>query len=648
MPAAREGHAYMPVIASSTDSIPVSTALLLLLLILFVGYHVVSVWQIRRRAAKQEELFRIIAENAADMIALVDVKGHRLYNSPAYKRILGYSPAELGETSALEQIHPDDRFKVLEAGRDARSSGVGKPLQYRIRHKDASWRILESTASAIRNARGEVEKLVIINRDITDRKRAEEELAHNSLHDPLTGLPNRRLFLDRLRRAAQRARRHPDYKYAVLFVDIDGFKVFNDTMGHAAGDQFIVEIGQRLSSCLRSDDTIARPKGNLPLDDAILSRLGGDEFTILVEGIGDASDAMRVAKRMQDAIAKPFLAEAREIFVSASVGIALSTPPTDAASGETAEEDLLRDADTAMHRAKHLGRSRCEIFDTAMHTRAVNQLQLETDLRKAVEQRQFQAYYQPIFDLNTGRIVNFEALLRWSHPAEGIVLPARFIHTLEATGLIVPIGRWMLDEACRQAKLWQSRYPLHSALGISVNVSAKQFAHPALVSDVQCAIRDSGLDPSCLHLEITESMAMADANLTASVLAQLRHIGVRITVDDFGTGHSSLGRLRVFPVDTLKIDRSFVETMLADRSSLDIIRLVIALAHSMDLQLTAEGIEIASQANHLKDLGCEFGQGYLFSKPVEAKAAEELLASPLRLGGIIGIPESRVVTAANS
>ncbi len=303
-------------------------------------------YRTRRRSKQRDELFQIVTENAADMIALVDMKGRRLYNSPAYKRILGYSAAELSETSSFEQIHPEDRFKVLEAAREARSSGVGRKLEYRVLHKDGTWRVLESMASTIRDENGDVIKLVIVNRDVTERKHAEEQLEHNSFHDALTGLPNRRLFLDRLQHLFARARRSPERQHAVLLVDLDGFKTFNDTLGPAVGDRVIVEIGERLAGCLRHDDTVSLPHFEPSVKDAILSRMGGDEFTILLEEVGDPSNAMRVGERMLAAVAAPFLVEGREVRTSASVGIALNKP------AHARAEDLLVEADVAMRRAK--------------------------------------------------------------------------------------------------------------------------------------------------------------------------------------------------------------------------------------------------------------------------------------------------------
>ncbi len=588
-------------------------------LALLVVYQQFRMYRSERESKQREELFQIVTENAADMIALVDVKGHRLYNSPAYKRILGYSAAELGETSAFEQIHPEDRFKVLEAAREARSTGIGKKLEYRIRHKDGTWKVLESIASTVRDEKGDVAKLVIVNRDVTERKRAEEQLEHNSFHDTLTGLPNRRLFLDRLQHLFDRAQRTPERQCAVLFVDLDAFKVFNDTMGPAVGDQVLVEISRRLGACLRDDDTVSRPQDEIPITETVLSRMGGDEFTILLEEVTDPSHAMRVAKRILSAVAEPFFVEGREVRTSASLGIALSTPMQKRA------EDLLQDADVAMRRAKAMGGSRCEVFDEAMHARAVNRLKLEAELREAIGQRQFRVYYQPMFDLETKRIVGLEALLRWQHPEQGLISPYKFMAAAEDTGLLVSAGQWLIVEACKQLSAWTAAITSMEPMSMSVNVSARQLADARFVTDVDTALRQTGIDPSRLHLEMTERVAVADPKLTAAVLSHLKRLRVGVILDDFGTGNSSLSGLRQFPVDALKIDRSLINGMLTDRATFDTVELIIVLAHKLKLKVIAEGIEAPRQLDRLRALGCDLGQGYLFSQPVEAKAAEELL-----------------------
>ena len=595
---------------------------LLVALVILLAYQQWRLYQLRRHLARREELFRIVAENAADMIALVDVKGHRLYNSPAYQKVLGYSPEELAKTSAFEQIHPEDRFKVLDAARAARETGVGQKLEYRIRHKDGTWRVLESAASTIKNERDEVVKLVIVNRDITERKRAEDALEHHSFHDALTGLPNRRLFLDRLQRSFARAKRNPAYRYAVLFVDVDGFKSFNDVMGTAAGDVMISEIGRRLAACLRSDDTVARPKGKLPIDD-LLSRMGGDEFTILLEAINDPSDAMRVAKRIQAAVALPLHAEGRDLLTTVSIGIALS------ATTHERPEDLLQDADTATRRAKALGGSRCELFDEVMHRHAVRRLTLEAELQTAIERGQFQLRYQPIFHLGTKQITGFEALLRWQHPDQGVLSPYEFVEVAENIGLIVSMGKWVIREACQQLSAWQSKYPNLGRTNMTVNLSVRQFTHAHLVADIKSAIQETRLEPTNLQLEVAEATAIADPHLAFEVMAQLRRLAVGVSIGNFGTGLSSLGWLCRFPLDELKINRSLVSSITAERANCEIVQLIITLARSLKLKVVAEGIETTTHLELLKKLGCEFGQGNLFSQPVDGAQAEQLLRQSL-------------------
>lgn len=588
-------------------------------LTLLAIYEEIRIYHIRRESKKREELFQIVTENAADMIALVDVKGNRLYNSPAYKRVLGYSAAELGETSAFDQIHTDDRFKVLEAAREARSTGIGRKLEYRIRHRDGSWRILESMAGTIRNAKGEVAKLVIVNRDITDRKRAEQQAEHNSFHDGLTGLPNRRLFLDRLQQLFERAQRNPQSQYAVLFVDLDSFKIFNDSMGPAAGDRVIVEVGHRIETSLRDEDTVSRVQNQIALPEAVLSGLGGDEFTILLEGVSDPSDAMRVAQRLLLAVAKPFEVDDREVRTSASVGIAIS------ASTHTRAEDVLQDADVAMRRAKAVGGSRCEVFDEAMHNRAVNRLKLEAELREAIAQRQFCVYYQPIVKLATKQIIGFEALLRWNHPTQGLISPHQFIGAAEDSGLIIATGHWLILEACKQSQTWKHQYPGMPAVNVSVNISGRQFADAHFVTELHAAIRDTGIEPCRLQLEMTKAVVSIDPKLTATVLCALKHLGVGLILEDFGTGTCSLSGLRLFPAETLKIDHSLISGMLADRETSEMVELIMLLAHKLNLKVVAEGIASGKHGERLRELGCDFGQGPFFSHPVEPDAAGKLL-----------------------
>ena len=599
-------------------------AALVLVFDIYTVYQHLQLQRMRRRLADRDRLFQLISENAADMIAVVDTTGHRLYNSPAYEKILGYSQDELIATSPAEQIHPHDRTRVLEAAEKARATGRGERLEYRIRHKDGSWRVLESTSSVIRGPKGEAEGLVVVNRDITERKRAEEMLAHNAFHDGLTNLANRTLFLDRLGRALAVSRRHADFKFAVLFIDIDGFKVFNDSLGHVAGDALLVQIAQRLTACLRRADTISLPgrgeNQESAFGDSTLARPGGDEFAVLAQELRDPSDAIRVAERIQQRLALPFDVDGQEIVLTASIGIAFS------GGTSTEAQDVLRDAEIAMYRAKHNGKARCEVFDNAMHAGAVKRLQLETDLRRAVDLGEFLVYYQPIVSLDSEQIVGFEALTRWQRP-QGMVMPNDFIPLADEIGIILSINRQLLAEACQQLRSWQQLFPSDPPLSLSVNISPKQFAQADLPTQIGQLLQQSGMDPRCIDLEITETIAMADAEKSAGVLSQLKAIGVGLDIDDFGTGYSSLSRLQGFRVDTLKIDRVFVSRMDRDAETLEIVRVIVMLAHHLGLKVVAEGVETQAQLDLLKQLGCERAQGYLFSKPVDHDAILKLLAT---------------------
>lgn len=603
-------------------------ACVVLLFDVYTLYQHMQLQRMRRRMAERDQLFQLITENAADMIAVVDGAGQRVYNSPAYQHVLGYSAEELKATSSIEQIHPDDRQRVLEAAHKARSTGQGQRLEYRIRHKDGSWRILESTASAVRNAQGKTEKLVIVNRDISERKRVEEMLAHSAFHDGLTNLPNRALFLDRLQRALVLSKRHPNYKFAVLFIDVDEFKVFNDSLGHKVGDEVLIQIGLRLTASLREVDTIARPHVGQAQKDDTLARLGGDEYTILLEDIRNPSDAIRVAERLQSKLAVPFTVQGYEIVVNASVGIALNS----AACAHA--EDLLRDANIAMFRAKRAGKARCEVFDIAMHEGAVRRLELETELRKGLELGEFRTHYQPIISLKTGRITGFEALTRWQH-GNRLRSPAEFIPVADETGLIIPMNRILLREACEQLRSWHAQFPAAPPLSMSVNISSKEFAHPNLAKGIAEALKQTGLDPGYLQLEITETIAMGDPEKAALVFSELKSLGVRLSLDDFGTGYSSLSRLQRFPVDSLKIDRAFISQMDIDSESHKIVQVIIMLAQTLGLVTVAEGTETEEQVNQLKILDCGFAQGYYFSKPADHHAIADLL---LKVNGSAAAP----------
>lgn len=453
----------------------------------------------------------------------------------------------------------------------------------------------------------------------------QNRLIHDAFHDQLTQLPNRALFLDKLGHCVRRAKNRQDYKFAVLFVDLDRFKIVNDSLGHLAGDQLIVEISKRLSRSIRRDDLISRPvpfKGTFRQSgDDTVARLGGDEFTILLDDIKDASDAVRVAERIHRNLASPVLINGHKVFTTASIGITLSE------SGYTAPEDMLRDADAAMYRAKALGKSRSEIFDTAMHASAVSRLKLEADLRHAIEKKEFRIHYQPIVWLRDGRITGFEALVRWQRPEVGLVFPAEFIPVAEETGLIVSIGKWLLREACRQMHAWNLQFPSIGPLTVAVNISAKEFIQPDLVTQIGQILSETGLAPGNLKLELTESMTMRKAEQTTRILDELKALGVRLSMDDFGTGYSSLSYLRRFPLDTLKIDRSFVSEMDNNKESREIVQTIMTLAHNLHMEVVAEGVETTEQVKQLKSLGCECAQGYLFSKPMNEEQVEVVLTS---------------------
>ena len=598
-------------------------AALVLLFDIYTMYQHMQLQRVRRQLADRDELFQLITENAADLIAVVDSAGNRLYNSPAYSKVLGYSEEELSTTSAVDQIHPSDRERVLQAAAKARASGRGQRLEYRMRHKNGDWRILESTASPIQNANGELERLVIVNRDITERKRAEEMLEHRSLHDLLTELPNRALFVDRLQHSLIRARRHSDYKFVVLFIDIDGFKVLNDSLGHSAGDELLIQVAKRLTACFRETDTVSRSATtiNPTISNDSLARLGGDEFTVLLDDVSEPSDAIRVGRRILDKIALPFTISGQQVVISASIGIGASSNTYEGA------EDMLRDAEIAMYRAKQAGKARCEVFDPAMHSSAVRRLKLETDLRRGIEHGELMVYYQPIISVESGRIIGFESLSRWK-TVQGMVPPVEFIPIADETGLIIPMNRALYLESCQQLKSWQAKLNCTPPLTMSLNITPRQFAQPDLAKQIDEILAQSGIQPSAINLEITETIAMGDPDHAFSVLSDLKALGVQLSIDDFGTGYSSLSRLPRYPIDALKIDRVFISQMSTDYDNHEIVRLIISLAHSLGLKVVAEGTETQDEVDELKQLKCEMVQGFLYSPPVDSvKAFELLLAS---------------------
>jgi diguanylate cyclase (GGDEF)-like protein len=446
-----------------------------------------------------------------------------------------------------------------------------------------------------------------LSSDVLAKRATQEHLLYSTLHDPLTGLPNRSLFVERLRHAMRRIARHPDDIFAVLFLDLDRFKEVNDNLGHFAGDELLRAVARRLEACLRPEDTVAR--------------LSGDEFAILLESIAETSDAGRVAERIEEALSFPINLGGAEITTSASMGIVTSSLAQDQ------PEQLLRSADMAMYRAKAAGRARYEMFDRTMHADALHRLQLETDLRKAVERNEFRMHYQPVISLTTGHITGFEALLRWEHPERGTVQPAEFIPVAEETGLIVRIGRWVFVEACAQLAKWQRSHRRKEPLTVGVNLSVRQFAQPDLVNQLTRLISESGIAPGSLRVEITEAAIIDRGGTAASVLEQIRESGAQVHLDDFGTGYSPLIYLHRLPIDAIKVDRAFVSTMDSDEKNLQLVRTILTFARIVGLSTVAEGISSAEQLRELRALECEYGQGYLFSAPISHDAVADLLTA---------------------
>ncbi len=554
---------------------------------------------------ESENRYRLLAENTNDLVCLHDLNGQYLYISPSCEFLLGYNHEEMLQQDIYSFIHPDDRTQVYEEIHTAAIGGKPTPITYRILQKAGNYIWFETLTKPIVDTKGQIVQLQTTSRDVTERIQVQTQLKHDAFHDRLTGLPNRHLFIERLELAIQRANRLGNYHFAVLFLDLDRFKVINDSLGHLAGDQLLIAIAKKLQGTLRTIDLAAR--------------LGGDEFVILLEEMKDIQQVLRITERILAELQTPLLIEGREVYTTSSVGIVLGTQDYLQAS------HLLRDADIAMYRAKNQGKARYEIFDTQMHIEALNRLHLENDLRRAIEYQEFVLHYQPIVALDTGNIVGFEAMIRWQHPTQGLKFPGDFIAIAEEIGLITPLDYWAIHTACEQLVAWQTAFPQCSVMKMSVNLSAQDLRRSDLLEQIDRILTQTQLNAHCLTLEITETMLIEDIESTIVLLSQLKERGIQISIDDFGTGYSSLNYLYRLPVDNLKVDRSFVHQIQSGKRNHQIVETIMALSDHLELNAIAEGIETQAQLERLQNLGYKFGQGFLFSKPLNQKTVEELL-----------------------
>ncbi|MGC9526025.1 MAG: putative bifunctional diguanylate cyclase/phosphodiesterase [Limnospira sp.] len=551
-------------------------------------------------------MFRLMFELAPIGMVLKTLDGHFLRVNRAFCETLGYSPEELRRLTFTDITHPEDVAESLSLNERLLQGEISE-FEREMRYVAKDGHIVYALVQVTLLRDSQEQPLYRIGQivDLTQCKRAEEQLLHDALHDKLTGLPNRGLLFEYVELAIGRGRRNPNYLFAVVLIDIDRFKVINDSVGHNIGDRVLVAIANRLQTCIRSADTVAH--------------LGGDEFCLLLEDIKDIKEVTRVVEGVDRAVKTPFELEDREIGVTASIGIALSL------TGYDRSGDILRDADIALHRAKENGKAQYEIFDRAMHGEALRRLHLETDLRRALQNGEFLVYYQPIVSLKTGVMAGFEALVRWQNPRVGLVSPLEFIPIAEETGLIVPLGEWVLCESCRQLSVWKQKYPQLNDFKISVNLSGQQLKTPDPIAPIRKALQKCGISGMNLKLEITENMLIDNLEKINDLISQMQVMKIQVSIDDFGTGYSSLSYLYRFPVDTLKIDKSFVSRIEKNGQNLEIVRAIATLAQQLGMDVIAEGVETDFQLAFLRQLGCEFGQGYFFSRPLDPRSAEALI-----------------------
>jgi diguanylate cyclase (GGDEF)-like protein/PAS domain S-box-containing protein len=577
------------------------------LALLLVG----SRMRVEDELASSEQRYALAAHGANDGLWDWDLAQGTIYFSPRWKAMLGLSEEDVaaGPEAWLERIHEDDRERVRAAlmPRGGEEGTTHIDAEYRIRHADGSWRWMTARGAVVYDDEGRPLRIAGSQSDITERKHAEEQLLHDALHDNLTGLANRALLLDRLDRLLQKTRRHPDYRFAVLFIDLDRFKRVNDSLGHGAGDALLAAVADRLGTQIRSEDTLAR--------------VGGDEFAVLLTGTSEAEHALLVARRLMEVLDSPFEVHGQQLHVRGSIGIAFGS------SEYARPEAVLRDADIAMYRAKRSPTMQPQLFDEAMHEQVLGTLRLENELRQALEREEFVLHYQPIVLLRTARIVGFEALIRWNHPKRGILPPAAFLPLAEEMGLIHEIGSWVLREAARACRRWRGLIDGDEHPVVSVNVSASQFARMDLLEEIDTLLRDEEIDPEAIAIEVTESALMGNPEAAGELLTELKRRGIRVFIDDFGIGYSSLSYLHRLPADTLKIDRSFIMRIHDAGQEAELVDTILLLARKLGMRTIAEGIETPEQLDRLRALGARFGQGFLFSRPVDAEAAERLLVA---------------------
>lgn len=565
-----------------------------------------------------EERYALAVQGANDGIWDWDLVHNLIYYSPRWKSMLGYSADEISDSPDewFDRVHPEDIERLrLEISSHLQGHTPHFENEHRMLHRDGDYRWMLSRGLAVLNDEKVASRMAGSQADITDRKHAEQRLLHDAFHDTLTELPNRALFMDRLNYAVERAKRRQDYSFAVLFLDLDRFKDVNDSLGHMVGDDLLIAVGKMLMKGIRATDTVAR--------------LGGDEFVILLEDISDEDAPVRIAEWIKAQFNTAFDLSGKEVFITTSIGIVLSR------LGYKNPEDILRDADIAMYSAKASGRARYQIFEPEMREHVMNRITLEGDLRQALDREDLRVFYQPVVSLENGRLIGFEALVRWQHPERGLLLPREFLPLAEETGMIISLDRWVLRQACQQMSRWHDEIPTDPPLTISVNFSAKQLVQPDLMETVEKVLEETGLDPKSLKLEITENTIMETSKFTASVFSNLQSLGVQLQIDDFGVGYSSLGYLSHFPLNALKIDRTFVGRMADDTGQLDIIQTIVSLTHRLGVGVIAEGVETQGQLDQLKQLGCEYGQGFLVSVPIDSQAAYALLKETHSHGHIL-------------